>query len=975
MDPSLASSQNLTSDSVVDLNVIIDPKSISKLEVEPDTADDWENIQLHAGMLESQIISQTRAIALDQRLILYISGSIKANLKVLKVEPEVRYGLLSPFAEIAIASKTRRQQTKKSTSARSASRARSSLDDSPTILLRGIPLPHPIFEETHNECLFEAHVNFHDISSSLPNTEYVEVSIVPGPKAKDTQGQSQLPPQGRSQYTSKIIAKLINNPKANGSVGLSRILSIALSLDRSVGQVVQLKKVNKPSDVKPIIAIQPIITESLPEVSKVSLSEDILIKKKEKLTQQKADILNSFLSLQLNNTVLTNSSKIPIMQGLTKGGILKFKDESLKFVHLSGKNDFKIEIEEEVLIPKSESPQSIHTEVNRTDYPIGQEEILKKIEKAVRRGNIGALVYGNSGSGKTLIVNEISQKLHDKGYFRINVDCYELSKIPVQNLKEKFELLFNRCSWHSPSLLLLEGIESIFPVESEQGDVSQTRQLTEFFIQSANSLNKNKTLTILATARSKESINSLLLSSHCIEETFSLQPPSKQIREKIITEYLKIHKLSFDKTYDSTQLSVDTEGFLPKDLKILADRIHHECIYDSIKTGKVPNLITNANFTKAIKDYTPSGLRGVKLQKSTTSWNDIGGLRDAKAILLETLEWPTKYAPIFKSATLRLRSGILLYGYPGCGKTLLASVISSQCGLNFISVKGPEILNKYIGASEQSIRELFERAQAAKPCILFFDEFDSIAPKRGHDSTGVTDRVVNQMLTQMDGAEGLDGVYVLAATSRPDLIDSALLRPGRLDKSVICDLPDFEDRLDIIRSITRKMNLSDDVRLDEISGKADGFSGADLQGVCYNAYLKAVHRKLDLEKLEMEGKAEKGTEAEVHEFFQLCFNEKTPDVIKTTEKNKLSKQVELLLQSSKVIGENKETITKIHKKEPNVHITHLDFITALDDTKPSISQSEKAKLGGIYHKFIAERDGNMQDGSSGTEVGARTTLA
>lgn len=197
------------------------------------------------------------------------------------------------------------------------------------------------------------------------------------------------------------------------------------------------------------------------------------------------------------------------------------------------------------------------------------------------------------------------------------------------------------------------------------------------------------------------------------------------------------------------------------------------------------------------------------------------GLHEARRILRETLEWPTKYAQIFANCPLRLRSGILLYGYPGCGKTLLASAVAKECGLNFISVKGPEILNKYIGASEKSVRDLFERASAAKPCVLFFDEFDSIAPKRyvvlyldiilfsrvssrdqadrcrGHDSTGVTDRVVNQMLTEMDGAQGLDGVYVLAATSRPDLIDPALLRPGRLDKAVFCDMPDLTDRLEV----------------------------------------------------------------------------------------------------------------------------------------------------------------------------------
>ena len=220
-------------------------------------------------------------------------------------------------------------------------------------------------------------------------------------------------------------------------------------------------------------------------------------------------------------------------------------------------------------------------------------------------------------------------------------------------------------------------------------------------------------------------------------------------------------------------------------------------------------------------------------------------MEETKSVLLETLEWPTKYAPIFANSALRLRSGLLLYGYPGCGKTLLASAVAKECGLKFISVKGPEILNKYIGASEKSVRDLFERAQAAKPCVLFFDEFDSIAPKRGHDSTGVTDRVVNQMLTQMDGAEGLQGVYVLAATSRPDLIDSALLRPGRLDKSLLCDMPSAKDRFQILNALTRKLDVSDEVDLQSIADQTEGFSGADLQALLYNAHLESVHEELE----------------------------------------------------------------------------------------------------------------------------------
>lgn len=189
-----------------------------------------------------------------------------------------------------------------------------------------------------------------------------------------------------------------------------------------------------------------------------------------------------------------------------------------------------------------------------------------------------------------------------------------------------------------------------------------------------------------------------------------------------------------------------------------------------------------------------------------------------------------------------------MYGFPGCGKTLLASAVAKECGLNFISVKGPEILNKYIGASEKSVRDLFERAQAARPCVLFFDEFDSIAPKRGHDSTGVTDRVVNQMLTQMDGAEGLEGVYVLAATSRPDLIDPALLRPGRLDKSLLCDMPNAQDRLEIMQACARKIAMSADVDLQDYVDETEGYSGADLQAVVYNAHLECIHSSIAANK-------------------------------------------------------------------------------------------------------------------------------
>ena len=253
--------------------------------------------------------------------------------------------------------------------------------------------------------------------------------------------------------------------------------------------------------------------------------------------------------------------------------------------------------------------------------------------------------------------------------------------------------------------------------------------------------------------------------------------------------------------------------------------------------------LNSSHFDAALADYVPASLRSASLVRpDELGWADVGGLNEVRKTLIQTLEWPTKYPKLFALSPLRLRSGLLLYGAPGTGKTLLAAVVAKEFNLNFISIKGPELLNKYIGASEQAVRDTFARAENARPCILFFDEFDSLAPRRGHDSTGVTDRVVNQLLTQLDGVEKLEGVFVLAATSRPDLIDPALLRPGRLDKVIHCPIPSKEERLEILMALSRKMNLAAEVDLRAIAESCENFTGADFKALLYNAQLEAIHQ-------------------------------------------------------------------------------------------------------------------------------------
>ncbi|KKY33752.1 putative peroxisome biosynthesis protein [Diaporthe ampelina] len=470
---------------------------------------------------------------------------------------------------------------------------------------------------------------------------------------------------------------------------------------------------------------------------------------------------------------------------------------------------------------------------------------------------------------------------------------------------------------------------------------------------------------------------------------------------------------------DLLDIAGETDGYMPGDLNLLISRARNEAIMRSLtkttsdsEVNAVP--LGRVDFENALKGFTPASLRNVTLQSSTTTFESIGGLTETRQVLLETLQYPTKYAPIFAQCPLRLRSGILLYGYPGCGKTLLASAVAGECGLNFISVKGPEILNKYIGASEKSVRDLFERAQAAKPCVLFFDEFDSIAPKRGHDSTGVTDRVVNQLLTLMDGAEGLSGVYVLAATSRPDLIDPALLRPGRLDKSILCDFPNPEERVDIIRAIGKKAKLSEAVlKSDEdligIARRTDGFSGADLQALISNAQLEAIQDVLKDPEIAGGGGGSgrrpgqrhglaKSAGSLPHSFVQFRYGEdgSSEDSAPrgSNRSSELAEQAMIVSKLERLKASRKRA--KQQRSGPNTNaesdaapgsakaggdaqekeviIQWRHLVKALDGTRTSIGREQRTLLQRIYREFVVGRSGEMRDGQGSMEVGGRSSL-
>ena len=732
---------------------------------------------------------------------------------------------------------------------------------------------------------------------------------------------------------------------------------------------------------------------------------------------------------------------------------------------------------------------------------VSTDELMRHTYAGLLSGS-STLLTGGLGSGKTSIARTLGHKLQLSELFHVSfLSCRDSfsEETRISTIREKLDRLFAGASWATrptgQSLIILDDLDKICPAETElqTQDNGRSRQITEMLL----SLTKQycdygSNLVLLATVQSKETLHNLIMSGNIIKDIKLIKAPTKDQRRMFLEAFttgvqsdttvndgnaepsspsqepdpsdwlstspgLSPHSSSgqpsdfaLSPSLSLLTIASSTDGYFPSDLALLLSRAKSECL---IRSPNDPHpTLTQADFLSALKDFTPASLRSVTLHTSAASFSSIGGLHHPRRILLETLQYPTKYAPLFAQCPLRLRSGILLYGYPGCGKTLLASAVATECGLNFISVKGPEILNKYIGASEKSVRDLFDRAQAAKPCVLFFDEFDSIAPKRGHDSTGVTDRVVNQLLTQMDGAEGLEGVYVLAATSRPDLIDPALLRPGRLDKSVICGMPSRHERRDILEKVAEKLKLAADVEeddiLDEVASRTEGYSGADLQAVMYNAHLEAVHEFLDRddeaarasEKRTMNGKGkhtaidatadddDDGNHAtddnDNDDNDILCFTLGDADPIAhpsnpPTAASRAALRAEfaamdaatasasISVSSSSPISKPRphhqhhhsssssspssspspsptphspstkqppsNTTDTTKNKEPTLHTHHI--LSSLRTTRASISAEERTRLRTIYDDFqSSRRDGEMRDGSGGTEVGGRVTL-
>jgi len=445
-------------------------------------------------------------------------------------------------------------------------------------------------------------------------------------------------------------------------------------------------------------------------------------------------------------------------------------------------------------------------------------------------------------------------------------------------------------------------------------------------------------LAVVATCREAAGLPPLLREPGRFESLITLEPPCAQDRAAMLSA--GVVKRGARASASAVQsVAVKADGFDGADIGVLIDRAIGLAVSRRLRDsgsgivgGGLALQVTLEDLEGGLDGLIPAAFWGAGTRKSVQAgiegWEDVGGLSEVRDALQEALELPLRYPTMVAQAPLRLRTGALLYGPPGCGKTHIIAAAVAASGVRCISISGPELLNKYIGASEAAVRDVFRRAAAAAPCVLFFDEFDAIAPQRGHDNTGVSDRVVNQLLTELDGVEGLRGVSVVAATSRPDLLDAALLRPGRLDRLLYCGFPSPSERGSVLRALSRRLSLEPDVDLDAVAARAEGFSGADLGALLSEAQLAAAHEALE---------------------FKESFGARHINKPYSSKKDSYSSG------SGDEIGVAAGL---------TVARRHMDV--AVEAARPSVSEAERARLQKIYNGF--ERGSLLQSSGSSADA-------
>jgi len=491
------------------------------------------------------------------------------------------------------------------------------------------------------------------------------------------------------------------------------------------------------------------------------------------------------------------------------------------------------------------------------ELPLRHPEIFEKLGIEAPKG---VMLYGPPGTGKTLLAKAVANE--SNAHF-ISISGPEIMSKFYGESEARLREIFKEAREKAPSIIFVDEIDSIAPKREEVTGEVERRVVSQMLSLMDGLEARGKVIVISATNR-PNAIDPALRRPGRFDREIEIKVPDKKGRQEILQIHTRNMPLMSegDGTVNIEKISSVSHGYVGADLEYLCKEAAMKCLRRllpelNLEEEKIPPetldklIVISEDFTKALREVTPSGMREVFIENPDVKWDEVGGLAEVKRELMEAVEWPMKYPELYEKLGHKMPRGILLHGPSGTGKTLMAKAVATQSEANFVSVRGPELLSKWVGESERGIREIFKRARQSAPCVIFFDEIDSIAPIRGAGGeTVVTERVVSQLLTELDGMENMHGVVVLAATNRADMIDPALLRPGRFDKIIQIPLPDKESRKSILEINCKDIpvadpNGPDKIDYEKLAEMTDGLSGADVASIANTAVSLVVHEHLD----------------------------------------------------------------------------------------------------------------------------------
>mgnify|MGYP000016906498 CR=1 FL=1 len=703
----------------------------------------------------------------------------------------------------------------------------------------------------------------------------------PGPGGSSGEGQGQGPGVRRRKEVYLRVAEL--KVKDNSKIKVKIDISVMKELGINPGDVVEIEGRKKtaaiawPSygeDDPDVIRMDAIVRKN----AGISIGDRVIVRKASPKSAQmvrigpaQSNVTFTSIEPSFVSYVKKRLEEIPVVEGDIV--YVPLLGQPMPFIVVQTKPSGVVVVTKDTQLYILDKPVS-NIKVSRVTYDDigGLGHIIEKVRELIelplkhpeifRRLGIeppkGILLYGPPGVGKTLLAKAIANEAN--AHF-IAINGPEIMSKFYGESEQRLREIFEEAQKNAPAIIFIDEIDAIAPKRDEVVGEVERRVVAQLLTLMDGLKGRGDVIVIGATNR-PHAIDPALRRPGRFDREIEIPLPDKQGRLEILMIHTRNMPLADD--VDLKKIAEITHGYTGADLAALVKEaaLHALRRYlpkidwqsDTIDPEILESMyVTQQDFLEAFKEIIPSGFREVYVEIPEVRWSDIGGLEDVKQELREAVEWPLKYPDSFKRLGIEPPKGILLYGPPGVGKTLLAKAVATESGANFISVRGPEILSKWVGESERAIREIFRKARVYAPTVILFDEIDSIVPYRGSvdEGTHVTERIVSQLLTEIDGIEKLNNVVVIGATNRPDLIDSALLRPGRLDKVIYVPPPDMKARLEILKVHTRKMPLAEDVDLEYIARAAEGYVGADLAALVREAALFALREDLSASRVYM----------------------------------------------------------------------------------------------------------------------------